>query len=239
MKVTYNLKALAFVGAALVIMAAPTEGGLMMPAKKSKDEPVFHLRGLAKRASLAETQPRKNLGETVSHLRHLMGCTSPVEINFNELSHNDYVSNFYETLYGVRFSAFGGFGDKPRVFDTSNPGVLEDGDPDLGSPNKHCTPPGPGIGQGGKPGTAGANCKAQGNALIIEEDGGGVPDDNQISGTIIINFEPTAQYVNSIGFLDVDSVSYVTVFGASGQKKTIGLQPVLGKQRISGNGHQQ
>lgn len=192
---------IAFIGATLLLVAS-AEGKLAMPGKKQD--------------------------KSAPHLRHLTGCT-PKEIDFNNLSRGEYVGTQYEASLGVTFSASGGFGHKPRVFDTArpfdkaHPGTAEDGDPDLGSPNQHCHPSGPGVGEGGEPGEPGENCKAQGNALIIEESGGNTPDDNQDGGTIAIDFSPPA-YIKSMGFLDIDFAAYVTVFDANGGQDRIDLQ---------------
>lgn len=55
---------------------------------------------------------------------------------------------------------------KGHIFDTSNPGTSNaNGYPQLGSPNSECIPGGldPGVGDGGKPGQAGENCKPIGS----------------------------------------------------------------------------
>ena len=62
-----------------------------------------------------------------------------------------------------------GFGMKPRIFDTSNPGTVEAGDPDLGSPNEKCNGGGPGVGLGREPGSTGENCKPLEYALIVQK----------------------------------------------------------------------
>lgn len=69
--------------------------------------------------------------------------------------------------YGFILSSTGGYGTRPRLFDTSDVGT----DPDLGSPNEFCYPSGPGIGQGGASGQIGVNCEYLGNVLIIQADG--------------------------------------------------------------------
>jgi hypothetical protein len=124
----------------------------------------------------------------------------------------DYVSNEWEE-FGLILSASGGYGDLPRVFDTSNPGDEESGDPDLGSPNERCIPPGPGIGEGGEPGGDGENCSPLGNALIVQEgnDDLDVPDDNEDGGMIVFDFKKMAEYVYEVGLLDVDDKTSVSV----------------------------
>lgn len=54
-----------------------------------------------------------------------------MKINFGDLTRGEYVDAQYSG-YGITFSATGGYGNKPRVFDTSTPGTAADGDPDLG-----------------------------------------------------------------------------------------------------------
>jgi hypothetical protein len=120
-----------------------------------------------------------------------------------------------------------GYGNRPRVFDTSNPGPNNSiGDPDLGAPNKKCKPPGPGVGDGGKPGQEWQNCAPLGNVLIVQEKNRlmNIPDDNRDGGSIIFNFDPPAEYVSKIGLLDVDYetsiiVSFLTDSGGSATRK--------------------
>ena len=131
-----------------------------------------------------------------------------------------YLENEFDD-FGLTLSSSGGFGNLPRVFDTSNPGTMELGDPDLGSPNEACPSGGPGTGKGGKPGTKGENCVAVGNALIIQEvnDDMSVPDDNVDGGSIVFEFDPVAEYVSEIGLLDVDYMTAITIESESGVVK--------------------
>lgn len=102
--------------------------------------------------------------------------------------------------YGLTLSASGGFGDLPRLFDTS---VYRDPDSDggdsyLGAPNQACKPPGPGRAIGGAPGMEGENCDPLGNVLIIQEEGSDSPDDSGAGGEILFSFnlpatEPTSR----------------------------------------------
>jgi hypothetical protein len=56
-----------------------------------------------------------------------------------------------------------------HLFDTGNPAPKPGcSDPNLGAPNKACTPPGPGIRPGVAPGKPSENCKELGNILIIQ-----------------------------------------------------------------------
>lgn len=104
-------------------------------------------------------------------------------------------------------TASGGLNTLPRLFDTANPGGEGGfGDPDLGAPNERCQGGGPGIGEGGEPDGAGPNCSPLGNVLIVQENNKKpwIPDDNGDGGKIVMNFEPKAESVSTIGLLDVD-----------------------------------
>jgi hypothetical protein len=112
-----------------------------------------------------------------------------------------------------------------RIFDTTNPGTQDAGDPDLGAPNQRCTPAGPGIGVGGEPslGNWGVNCEPQGNALIVQEDNANpnIPDDNVNGGTIAFDFfEPGGKYVYEMGLLDIDYATTVKVVYENGDGST-------------------
>lgn len=145
-------------------------------------------------------------------------CTE-VELDFSVAANNarimpgSYVASEWAE-YGLTLSAAGGYGNRPRVFDTSNPGKDNSiGDPDLGAPNNQCNPPGPGVGDGGKPGQKWQNCEPLGNVLIVQEknDLMNIPDDNMDGGTIVFNFNPPAEYVSKIGLLDVDYETEIIV----------------------------
>ena len=114
---------------------------------------------------------------------------------------------------GLTFFAEGGEGKLPCLFDTANPGSEEaGGDADLGAPNEACTPSGPGIGEGGAPGTEGENCEPLGNVVIIQEKDVDVPDDNKNGGLLTLDFPiPGGQYVYEIGLLDIDYATSVVV----------------------------
>jgi hypothetical protein len=80
----------------------------------------------------------------------------------------------------------------------------------------------------------GANCSPLGNALIVQEvnDMMNVPDDNVDGGTIVFDFNPKATRVSSIGLLDVDyktliTVQYMTESGEMAEPKKIQV-PQLG-----------
>ena len=139
-----------------------------------------------------------------------------------------YVEDEWEE-YSLIVSAKGGFGTLPRIFDTAQVGNDLYGDPDLGSPNEKCTPPGPGVGLGGEPGEPGENCEYLGNVLIIQEDNTDttIPDDNAEGGTITLEFVPPAVFVTQIGLLDVDYETSLVVTQTDGTVTTIPV-PILG-----------
>lgn len=62
-----------------------------------------------------------------------------------------------------------------------------------------------GWGEGGKKGARGENCNPLHNVLIIQEcDQLAIPDDNVAGGEIYLDFNPPAEYVYDMGFLDAD-----------------------------------
>ena len=124
----------------------------------------------------------------------------------NSLSPGQYVELEWES-YGLVLASKNGFGNKPRIFDTSNPGTVEAGDPDLGSPNQKCNNSGPGVGIGGEPGSPGENCKPLGYALIVQENNAQmeIPDDNAKGGVLTFKFlQEGGTYVKEIEILDID-----------------------------------
>ena len=137
---------------------------------------------------------------------------------------------------GLTISSRGGHGSRPRLFDTSNPGTMEFGDPDLGSPNEYCSTRGPGIGNGGVPGAKGENCRPLGNVLIIQEDNDNlaIPDDNVNGGTITFAFAPGKADVYEIGLLDVDyDCSLFVLHATDGGIKAEKIQvPLLGDNSV-------
>jgi len=117
------------------------------------------------------------------------------------------------------------------VFDTSDPVDGDCGDIDLGSPNVRCNGGGPGKGEDGEPDGRGPNCKALGNALIVQEPGEDCPDDNVDGGMMEFEFEPMVDYIESIGLLDVDyevSISITFMNAAGEMDDTTIIVPVLG-----------
>ena len=146
-----------------------------------------------------------------------------------------YVGNEWDE-FGLILSSSGGYGTRPRLFDTSKPGNEDYGDPDLSSPNEHCNPPGPGTGLGGIPGAAGENCHFLGNVLIIQEDNDdtAIPDDNVNGGVITFDFPNIVSKVYEIGLLDIDYAASITVVHETKYrvKETTIHVPILGDNSV-------
>ena len=167
-------------------------------------------------------------------------CDEPIEITIDFMTtgtvanpgdpipHGAYVEDEWKR-FNLILSAVGGFGTLPRIFDTADVGNELYGDPDLGSPNFRCTPPGPGMGSGGEPGHPGENCDFLGNVLIIQENDTdtSIPDDNSDGGTITFDFHPIADYVTQMGLLDVDDNTTILVTQDDGTVATT-LVPIYG-----------
>ena len=160
-----------------------------------------------------------------------------VSIDFSEsangvtLDGGTYVDNQWAE-FGLALSSSGGYGTRPRLFNTADIGNEDYGDPDLGSPNERCDPPGPGTGEGGEPDMPGANCDFLGNVLIIQEDNDNtdIPDDNVDGGSITFDFIEAAQEVYEIGLLDIDYAASITVVQETAEgmiQKTIRV-PLMG-----------
>ena len=97
-----------------------------------------------------------------------------------------------------------------NVFDSSE---MDVDDPDLGSPNEMCSPPGPGVGMGGEPTSYFSNCDPQGNLLIIQDPR--VPDetdpnDSGFGGCFKFEFVVEFSLIN-MGLLDVEEPTSITV----------------------------
>jgi hypothetical protein len=140
----------------------------------------------------------------------------PITVDFKTsangvaLSGGTYVSNQWASI-GLTLSTIGGLAgeNRPRLFNTSDVG----NDPDLGTPNERCTPPGPGVGIGGEPSGDGPNCDYLGNVLIIQESDSSItiPDDNVDGGSIVFHFTTDAPYVSEMGLLDIDYETVITI----------------------------
>jgi hypothetical protein len=147
-------------------------------------------------------------------------------LDFDDAIKGEYVRNKWATSHGVIISAIKDIdcdiavGYTPwgaaRVFDTATPGTNNDnGDPDLGSPNQGCNPPGPGVGNGGNPSIGtdpnAFNCAPQGKSLIVQEYNNKYPDDAWCGGTITFDFYHSPAFIGEVGLLDVDSNESVTL----------------------------
>lgn len=134
----------------------------------------------------------------------------------NDLTRGKYVMDEWKP-YGMVVKSKGGYGKSPRLFDCANPGTVEAGDPDLGSPNETCEPNGgPGVGVGGERGAPGENCVPLGYALIVQERNNRmeVPDDNARGGVIIFEFTKSGgTYVKEIKILDIDYRGAIVMVG--------------------------
>lgn len=109
------------------------------------------------------------------------------------------VSTAYQASYGLTISAstlasaYSSIPATPVIFDSSSPVC----NPELGTPNDQCTPPGSGVGSGGTPGQPGENCASQGNVLVVQ--------DSSVSSTCaapnggVLTFD----FANPVGILDV------------------------------------
>jgi hypothetical protein len=159
----------------------------------------------------------------------------------NPLAPGEFVENEW-AKYGLILTSSGGFGDLPRLLDSSNPGSEDTcGDSDLGAPNEACTPPGPGTGDGGAPGADGENCDPLGNVLIVQEPGADCPDDNLKGGTIFFDFVEPAEFVYEMEFLDTDypiAVTVTHIMSSGREVETVFDLPLLGdnaKQKLEIN----
>jgi hypothetical protein len=156
--------------------------------------------------------------ETLEEDEPTLGPTTPptpVEeeycINFEydangyRVGHGDYVGDEW-IEWGLSINVYpnaGGYApeNKGRIMDTAHPGS----DTDLGSPNEYCAGGGgPGVGDGGIPGAPGANCRYEGNILIIQEESDRDVDDNASGGSIQFSFTHHAATLKSMGLMDLD-----------------------------------
>ena len=115
----------------------------------------------------------------------------PVIVDFDKAANGTtleaglYIKDEWLPL-GLTLSAKGGVGNLPCLFDTTNPGDTNCGDPDLGALNEDCPGGRPGTGLGGRPNAPRANCDPLGLTLIVQEPGADCPDDNGDSTLNII-----------------------------------------------------
>ena len=147
--------------------------------------------------------------------------------NGRDLTVGQYVMNEWKSRYGVTVTARGdggGFtpGNKPRLFDSANPGSFKE----LGSPNNKCANAGPGIGRGGIPGSPGENCEPQKLVLIIQDKDTTYCKDFPGGGVITFRFDQPTD-VTSINLLDINADGKVDVFMTNGGRFTTDV-PALG-----------
>jgi hypothetical protein len=113
-----------------------------------------------------------------------------VDLDFNGLSHRDYITDELQAKYGVMISAEAtrdGYtpGGAARVFDTQNP--RSGSDTRLASPNRDCG--GRGGGWGGKRGSNFENCSPLQNVLLVQNKNQTEPNDNGYPSYITFDFD--------------------------------------------------
>lgn len=123
---------------------------------------------------------------------------TPVTLTFDTVSAGTVITNQFA---GVTISATGGSG-QAIVFDSNNP---TGGDGDLGAP---LTLVGPDEG-----------FAADGNLLIVSEDGDLSDPDDAVGGTITFDFDEAVTFLgfNGVDFTDSGANLIVTLFGAAGE----------------------
>jgi hypothetical protein len=142
------------------------------------------------------------------------GSCPLVTLDFDTLSAGDYVTNQLKAAFGVTISATSNNGFTPngaaRIFDSAVP---TGGDTDLGSPNEVCVGGGPGVGQGGVPGSQYENCEPLNKVLIIQtgkQNENDPPNDNRFGGTITFVFD-VPSFIQDLAILDIDENNPVKV----------------------------
>jgi hypothetical protein len=147
------------------------------------------------------------LPPTMMPIPYRTDCEMTV-LDFEGMVRGQYITNQFYATHGVTISAKswnGGYtpNGAARIFDTSNPGEFGDGDPDLGSPNQTCDPPGPGIGNGGRKGSDFENCEPLGNVLVVQESLKATPSDHELGSEITFRFAYPA-FVEKAQVIDND-----------------------------------
>ena len=117
-----------------------------------------------------------------------------VVLNVDSVGPGQYASHQLQADYRVRINAYfrtSGYTSRgaARVFDSSDPDRLSNGDPDLGFPNTDCPGGGPGEGPGVGPDTPFSHCEPQRMVLIIQEEDKPSPDSNAQGGTLVFSFD--------------------------------------------------
>jgi len=109
-----------------------------------------------------------------------------------------------------------------------NASIPTSGDTYLGTPNNGATPPGPGVGLGGAPGSVGENIVDLSKILIISEDNNAAIPKANAGGQFIFTFTNSVR-VAEINFLNVDTDgSNVLLYNASGNPIELVNIPNLG-----------
>ena len=142
-------------------------------------------------------------------------------IDFSQFSQGDYVTevstnNLFVTAIGNdeahtpdEDGNHNPDGGAARIFDSNDPRP----DFDLGSPNRGCPDPGPGLGEAGTPGMIGENCVPQGNLLIIQRREKLRADDAEAGGKLVFSLDPSTKWrLLSFGILDIMKDAQVNVF---------------------------
>jgi hypothetical protein len=123
--------------------------------------------------------------------------------NSTQLAPNTYVQRNWRGAYGLAIDAIplkkGVYAPKERArildtFTTTTPG--------LGSPNANCPGGGAGIGTGGRPESAGANCIPQRNVLIVPGNKTQEAQANPEGGILVFSFD-CATRIGHVGLLNV------------------------------------
>ena len=178
-------------------------------------------------------------------------------LDFNVLTPNTYVGDL-QAEYGVTVKAIksGGSGytpdNKAMVFDTTRPtGAFgcgssgDNGDIDLGAPNRKCPGGGPGKGkwvthngvsyETGGPDSPHPNCNHIGNVLVIQESNKDCPDDSSTGGWIEFEFDEGVDF-QFAGLLDTDETNTpdITLTDVSGSD-----YPVIHVTATGDNGYTQ
>lgn len=127
------------------------------------------------------------------------GFSTTTLVDFHDLPTGADVSSLTSLTFYLWVANANG-NERLMVFDTSNP---TGGNFALGSPNEACQIPGPGVGDGGAPNSAFANCAPLGKALIISDDGNAEDPRARPNGGDITIAVPSDCEFKSIGLLNV------------------------------------
>lgn len=145
----------------------------------------------------------------------------------NPLSPGEVIAEQWAN-YGIHVAVENTAGTSAMLFGSGNP---TGGDSDLGTPNEDFG--GNGVGTGGGAGQPGANDTAEGNVLIISEDGDSSdPDDAGGGGTIVFTFD-TPVSICSVGMLDAEEqFGTIETFDSEGERISISSVLALGNNSV-------